>query len=89
MRVGVKVTPSIGSNIVARRASAARRRADRALRVRGILADPAQERLRLGGEPIGGLARGEPVEHRPHLQQGVFAHRRHRRVPGHPVGDDA
>ena len=39
MRVGVNVTPSIGSNIVASRGSAARRRAIDARRVVGVLAD--------------------------------------------------
>ena len=46
--VGVNVTPSIGSNIVARRGSAARRPRDRAGGIVGVLADRAQERARLG-----------------------------------------
>ena len=52
IRVGVNVTPSIGSKNTARRGSAARRRAIDAGRVGRVLADPRQEGERLVGGPV-------------------------------------
>ena len=89
MRVGVKVTPSIGSKIVPSRGSASRSRATAPRGSAGSSPSPARKALGSAVSVIGGLAGGHPLEQRGHLQQRVLAHPRHRGVAGHALGRDA
>ncbi len=82
IRVGVNVTPNIGSNITASARVAGAQARERARRVVRILADSTQEEQRLVRDAVLGAALGETREYRRHLQQRVVAHRRHRGVAG-------
>ena len=89
MRVGVNVTPSIGSNIVASIGSRRAQTLDRAAGVVRVLADALQgTRCGSAVSSVLRLARTQALEHRRHLQQRVLAHPRHRRMAGHAVRRD-
>ncbi len=88
MRVGVNVTPSIGSNIVTSRGSAAPMRA---IAPTGSLGSSPSPRRKAAGSSVSayeGWRGAKPLEQRRHLQQRVVAHLRHRRVAGDAVGRD-